>query len=163
MFERIAAIAAGYLFAILIGHWATSALMRIGWLRVTAPLGSTGPANPTSHPEHPAAVGLLERTLYVAAWQLDARGFIGLWLALKVAGNWKRWTEDTTRGTGIIAGGTSFNLFLLGAGTSLAFGIGGARITELLGHNDWAQALLLGAVLVGASVGLGWFLKRGWE
>jgi hypothetical protein len=163
MFEHLAAIAAGYLFAILIGHWATSALMRTAWLGVTARLGSTRPGGPTSHPEHPAALGLLERALYLAAWQLGAKAFIGLWLALKAAGNWKRWTEDTSHGTGAISGPTRFNLFLLGAGTSLAFGVGGALITELLDHNDWPQALLLGAALVGGSVGLGWFLRRATE
>ena len=161
MSEHLAAIAAGYLFAILVGHWATSTLIRTARLGVTAPLGSTNPTALSTHPEHPAAVGLLERALYVAAWQLGAKGFIGLWLALKVAGSWKGWTEDTPCGTGTVPGRTTFALLLLGAGTSLAFGIGGALISELLDHNDWVQALLLGAVLVGASLGLGWFLRRG--
>jgi len=159
MFEHLAAIAAGYLYAILAGHWATSALMRTAWLQVTARLGSTSSADAT-HPEHSAAVGLLERALYMAAWQLGTRDFIGLWLALKTVGNWKRWTEDTARGTGTIPGRTSFNLFLLGAGTSLAFGIAGALIADLLDRNDWVHALLLAAVVAAAPLGLGTFLRR---
>ena len=163
MFERLAAITAGYLYAILVGHWAVSALMRIAWLRVGTPTGFTAQADRGSHPEHPAAIGLLERALYVAAWQLGTREFIGLWLALKAAGKWRSSTEDTPRGTGTVPGHTTYPLFLLGAGTSLAFGIGGALITEFLNRNDWAQALLLGTAVVGASVGLGWFLRRGSE
>jgi hypothetical protein len=153
MFEHLAAIAAGYLFAILIGHWAVGTLMR----------SASGARTATAHSTHPAAIGLLERALYVATWQLGARGFIGLWLALKVLGNWKRWTEDSTPDAGTIPDRSTLNRFLLGAGTSLAFAIGGALIIELLDHNEWAQALLLGAVVVGACLGLGWFLRRGRE
>jgi hypothetical protein len=152
MFEHIAAIVAGYLFALLVGHWAISALMRGASAR-----GSTRPNTAA----HPAAIGLLERTLYLAAWQLGARWFIGLWLALKVLGNWSRWSADPSPEA--IPGRATFNLFLLGAGTSLAFGVAGALLSDLFDRNDWAQALLLGAVIVGATLGLGWFLRRGRE
>lgn len=158
MFERLAAIAAGYIFAILVGHWATSSLMRTAWRGVTAGLGST--ASPNPHAEHPAALGLLERTLYMAAWQLGAKEFLGLWLALKVAGGWKSWAEDLPCGTGRIPGRTTFTLFLLGAGTSLAFGVAGALISDLLDNNDWALALLLALVAVAGTAGLSWFLQR---
>jgi hypothetical protein len=160
MFEHLAAIAAGYVFSILVGHWATSTLMRTAWLGVTAPLGSTATGGPSPHPQHPAAVGLLERALYTAAWQLGAREFIGLWLVLKALGNWKGWVGDTPHGTGTISGRTTFSLFLLGAGTSLAFGVTGALITEMLDHNDWALALALGGAAVAGSFALGWFLRR---
>jgi hypothetical protein len=160
MFEHLAAIAAGYLFAILIGHWATSSLMRTAWGIVTARLGSTARGGPNPHPEHPAALGLLERALYTAAWQLGAREFLGLWLALKVAGSWKAWSEDTPFGTGRIARRTSFTLFLIGAGTSLAFGVAGAIIAQLLDRNDWSSALLLAAVVVAGAFGLRWFLQQ---
>ncbi len=160
MFEHLAALAAGYVFAILVGHWATSALMRTAWLGVTAPLGSTAPGGPNPHPQQPAAVGLLERALYTAAWQLGVREFIGLWLALKVVGNWKSWGGDTSHGTGTIPGRTAFSLFLLGAGTSLAFGVTGALITEMLDRNDWALALALGGVVAAGPFALGWFLRR---
>jgi hypothetical protein len=160
MLEHLAAITAGLAFAVLIGHWATSALMRTAWEVVTARLGSTSPGGSTPHPEHPAALGMLERTLYVAAWQLGVREFLGLWLALKVAGNWKRWAEASPHGTGTISGRTSFNLFLVGSGTSLAFGVAGGVITQLLDRNDWVPALFLAVVVVAGAFGLGWYLQR---
>lgn len=160
MLEHLAAIAAGIAFAVLIGHWATSSLMRTAWGAVTARLGHARAEGLDPHPEHPAALGMLERTLYVAAWQLGTREFLGLWLALKVAGNWKEWASGAPYGTGTVSGGTTFNLFLVGSGTSLAFGVAGGVITQLLDHNDWVPALFLGAVVVAGTFALGWYLQR---
>jgi len=94
MFEHLAAIVAGYVFAILVGYWAIGALMRSAWSSVTARLGTPYPSGPNPHPEHSAAVGLLERAPYTGAWQLGAKEFLGIWLVLKVLGNWKGWGED---------------------------------------------------------------------
>jgi hypothetical protein len=160
MFEHLAAIVAGYVFAILVGYWAIGALMRSAWGSVTARLGTPYPGGPNPHPEHTAAVGLLERALYTAAWQLGAKEFLGIWLVLKVLGNWKGWGEDIPFGTGKISGHTRFSLFLLGAGASLAFGVAGALVSQLLDRNDWALALLLAALVVAGTFGLGWFLQR---
>ena len=160
MFAHLAAIAAGYAFAVAAGHWATSSLMRSGWAGVTARLGSTAPGGLNPHPEHPAALGLLERALYMAAWQMGAREFIGIWLLLKAAGNWRGWTQDSAFGTGQIAGRTAFTLFLLGSGTSLGFGVSGALIAQLLDRDDWPLALLLAGVVIAGTFGLKWFLDH---
>lgn len=160
MFERLAALTVGYLFAALAGHWAVSALMHTAWSRVTRPLGLQQQGTPNPYPEHPAAVGLLERTLYAAAWQLGVKEFIAIWLVLKAAGSWKGWAEDVSVGSGKIAGRTAFNLFLLGAGCSLAFGVTGALIPPMLEHDDWALALLLALVVLGGTFGLRWFLQK---
>ena len=39
----------------------------------------------------PAAVGVLESVMYPVAFLLNAKEFIGLWLLVKVAGQWPRW------------------------------------------------------------------------
>jgi hypothetical protein len=38
-------------------------------------------------------VGLVERGLYIFALQIGTPEFIGIWLAIKVAGSWQRWTD----------------------------------------------------------------------
>jgi hypothetical protein len=40
-------------------------------------------------------IGLVERVLYTAFLQIGQAQFIGFWLAIKVAGQWKRWGELT--------------------------------------------------------------------
>lgn len=59
-----------------------------------------------------AWLGGVERVLYVAAWFLGHPQFIGLWLTIKVVGNWKLWqtAEDGKEGR------RRFNIFLIGSG-----------------------------------------------
>lgn len=159
MFERIAASAAGYFFSVIIGYWAIKQLMDAAWGTVMRRLGANTP-HPNPYPEHPEAIGLLERTLYTAAWQLAVPGFVGIWLVLKVAGGWKGWTEDLSVSNARVSGRTVFNVFLLGTGTSLAYGVIGALIIQRLNRDSWAIALLLGIVTVGATYALRWFLTR---
>lgn len=160
MNEHLLAAAAGYAFAVFVGHWAIGALMASLRHGVTSHLGESGQAIFGKHPEHPAAIGLLERALYTAAWQLGAQEFIAVWLLLKAAGSWKGWTEDIRHGTGSIPGRTTFSLFLLGSGTSLAFGVTGALLIQHLNRNDWPLALTLAAVLTGATFALKWFIDH---
>ena len=159
MFERLAANAAGYFFSVLVGYWAIRHLMSAAWSSVMYGLGGNT-LHPNPYPQHPEAIGLLERTLYTAAWQLGITEFIGIWLVLKVAGGWKGWTEDLPVSSGKLSGRTVFNLFLLGTGVSLAYGVVGALIIQRLNRDSWAIALLLALVTVGATYGLRWFLTR---
>src|SRR2546425_10452035 len=66
------------------------------------------------HPEHPQMVGLVERTLYTASWLLGQPEFIAVWLALKVAGQWSRWSEVKNVQGKEMSGRAVFNTFLIG-------------------------------------------------
>lgn len=64
----------------------------------------------------PRLVGLLEAVLYPTSLLAGHGAFIGVWLALKTAGSWKRWEKETYEGR------ARFQIFLLGNGLSILFG-----------------------------------------
>jgi len=118
----------------------------------------------------PVLVGLLEHALYVLALLAGRPEFIGVWLAVKVAGQWIRWRgpETSIRAeplSGEISkhiresqdrGRRTFNLFLFGSGLSvllafvtyclillLVFGIGnGALLNHLFPTLHEARAVV---------------------
>lgn len=71
----------------------------------------------------PALVGVLENVMYPAALLAGAKEFIGLWLLLKVAGQWPRWglapEEDASK---LDEGRRRYFLFLLGSGIQVMLG-----------------------------------------
>ena len=76
----------------------------------------------------PALVGGIERLLYVVAILAGAPELVAVWLALKVAGGWKAWsdgrdiswtTEDGSSKSVTVMGRHEFNIFLIGSGLSL--------------------------------------------
>jgi hypothetical protein len=158
MLEQVAAILAGYLFSIVVGHWATSALMAAAWNSALRGSGQAG-AGPGAHAEIREAIGLVERVLYTAAWQVGAHWFLGLWLGLKAAGKVRGW-DEAPAGPGKTGGRAGFHLFLIGSAVSLIYGVVGAMMISQLNRDSWALALLAGAGTVGATLGLRWFLAR---
>jgi hypothetical protein len=79
----------------------------------------------------------VERTLYVASLQLGMPEFVGVWMALKVAGQWKRWGEDGESSPHKIEGRSYYNIFLIGSGLSVAFAVVGAQMVEALANGNW--------------------------
>jgi hypothetical protein len=69
-------------------------------------------------------MGILERFMYTTVFLVNQPAFIAVWLALKVASQWRRWEEDKERGT--------YNIFLMGSALSLIIAFLGAWIA--LGH-----------------------------
>ncbi len=110
-------------------------------------------------PWHTAALGMVERALYIASIQLGFVYVIAVWLALKGVGEWRDWdtrdqkgqepdTESTTKPTrDRVPGRAIFNNFLIGSGLSLAYAIAAA---VMLKHWPSAPAFWApGAVLAG--------------
>lgn len=65
-------------------------------------------------------LGMCERASYTAAILLGAPTWIGVWLAIKVGAQWKRWGEEKDRAT--------YNVFLIGNLLSIFFGVIGAWV-----------------------------------
>lgn len=61
----------------------------------------------------PAIIGLLESMMYPIFFLADKPEYIGAWVALKVAGGWKKW-QDTDEGR------RRFNKFLIGNAFTVA-------------------------------------------
>jgi hypothetical protein len=118
----------GYAFAIFIGHYFVYHLVERLWKSI----GESNPKRPGMW--LPEIIGHVERPLYVAALSSDASAFIGVWLVLKVAGNWSAWKDGITQEQkdGIIQenkrleGHTIFNIFVIGNGASIAYAMVGA-------------------------------------
>ena len=68
-------------------------------------------------------LGFLERVLYIITIANGVYAFVPVWLGLKVAANWKSWTEATPR--------YYFSAFLIGSAISLILGILGAMLVKI--------------------------------
>jgi len=140
----VIALICGYGFAVVIGHLCIAAFVDGLWAAEVS--------NPSDTRTRPAAylsrlVGMVERVLFVASLQLGRAEFIGIWLVLKVVGQWKRWAEGERVGDKVIDGRSSFNLFLIGSGLSIAYSFVGAQLIRFILGKDWWYA-------VGLPVGL---------
>ena len=87
-------IALGYIFAVVIGHFFIRWIVDEMW-KETGWDGTNYDDRPGYY--QPRLVGLIERVLYLGSLQMGKPEFIGLWLALKVAGQWNRWRRDAGR------------------------------------------------------------------
>lgn len=64
-------------------------------------------------------LGIIERGLYTTSIIMGVPAWIPAWLALKVAARWQRWQGEER---------VTYNVFLIGNGLSVAFGVIGAWI-----------------------------------
>lgn len=64
----------------------------------------------------PILVGFCESILYPTAWLVGKLEFVGFWVALKTAGQWKAWQDGQNH-----AGRRRFLVFLIGSALSLLF------------------------------------------
>lgn len=85
--------------------------------------------------------GIVERALYMSAWILDKPEFIGFWIALKVASNWKKWSEKL-----------GFDVFLIGTALTVGYSFVGVKLIDYLTKSKCDEALLLSGVLVIANM-----------
>jgi hypothetical protein len=124
----------GYGFAIAGGHVFIWILMRTLWKSLGDTITNEGnKPYREQHKQFPMMLGILERGLYAASWQFGKPEFIAVWLALKVAGQWKAWGEDREVRNSIVSGRAVFNVFLIGNGLSIGYGVVGALMVDWLG------------------------------
>jgi len=114
---------------------------------------------------HPALVGMMERSLYVIALRNNAQVFIAAWLAMKVAGGWKQWSEGVLDDYGkvVVPGRHITNVFLVGNGLSLAFAFAGFRMLRAWyeGHPAMAATIALTSMLTAFGIyGFVWWCTR---
>jgi hypothetical protein len=64
----------------------------------------------------PILLGTCEAILYPTAFLMGHAEFVGVWLAVKVAGQWNLWLDDRH-------GRNRFNMFLIGNAMSIALGV----------------------------------------
>lgn len=122
---RVASIAIGLAFAILVGDFGTRLVM--GRLYVAVWGEQQLPLRDIAR-----MIGVFERTLYCLAWlQGKPEVVVGAWIVFKVAGKWKAWDQQTAGNEGP-NGRDVYNMFILGNGISILYGaMGGTLILWL--------------------------------
>jgi hypothetical protein len=143
---EIIAVATGYGFALIAGNYLLVFVMDRLWQKTGASRAVFG--EPSMAARLPQLVGLVERSLYVASFQIGKPEFIAVWLALKVAGQWKLWEEGRTADGVELPGRLFYNLFLIGSGLSIAYGTVGAQLIEYIRDKNWLLAVVLPSALV---------------
>lgn len=138
------AYAVGYLYSVLVGHLfikrAVDQLWRsIGWDGdVTNNESDTRP-----YAWIPPITGFLERILYTSSLQLGKGEFVGVWLAIKVASQWKKWNEDEHR--------CLFQIFLIGSGLGILYASAGYKIIDWVVSGSWLLALVVAISVIATS------------
>ncbi len=117
---------AGYGFAVFVEAIFVKNLVDTLW-ECIAPGGSIDP-QVRPHPWQAQALTFLEGFLYVAFLQLSLGYLIGLWLLLKVGGQWKRWLEEADPKISKPSGQTIFNIFLIGNGFTIIYAVVGFKL-----------------------------------
>jgi len=97
-----------------IGYFVDSCWARLGWQK--------GGTDSTRLPWLVGLVGLVERCLFLLALSVGQPAFLGLWLTLKVAAQWKHWNDPEVEvGEATVPGRAIFQVFLLGNALSIYF------------------------------------------
>jgi len=128
----------GYVFAVIFGGYCVPVVVKKLW---------SDPKWAELYPKDYLSdlVGTVERTLYVAAFQIQHEEFIGVWLFLKVAFQWQSCSgRDPTQVRSI------HNIFLIGNGLSIAYALVGVKLSEWLQAGELSFAIgVPGSLLLG--------------
>jgi hypothetical protein len=114
----------GYGFSVFAGAILVKSLVESLWESIS-PSAATPKIRP--HPWQGDVLARIEGVLYVAVLELGIPSLIGVWLALKVAGQWKRWMDDGDPETQRPDGRTVFNIFLIGNALSVLYSFFGFK------------------------------------
>jgi hypothetical protein len=136
----------GYTFAILVAHWPIWLISKRLWDDFVPKGKKTSEIRPRAW--HPALVGIMERGLYVAALQNNAAEFIGVWLAIKVASQWKGWSEGIEEKEVIITGRELANTFMIGNGLSLTYAFIGSQLISWLLQDNIRYAIQVSLLIL---------------
>ncbi|SRR6266545_376552 len=160
---------AGYAYAALVPIWPLSRIAQLTHLIILRGQGVEEIESLKKHhrKDLPFLVGIVERILYVACWMLDKPEFVGVWLALKVAGGWKGWSDDPNMpvkpggsATVKITGRLFFNTHLIGSGLSLLNALVGALMIELFMAGSWPRGLWLAVLCAAFTAAIWWWYER---
>lgn len=151
----------GYAWAIVVGHVVVSRVVGKMWDWLPINKQDRNRLRPKELTWHAGVVGMLERALYVTALVMGQGSFIGIWLALKVAGQWKGWTAtgNEDKDGGGPSGRAVYNIFLIGTALSLLYAVVGYGL--IVWGWPWPGNFYLGLRVMGA-LGVGTWVLYLW-
>ena len=146
----------GYVFAVVVAHWPINLVTVEWWERLAGSKLAEQPRDSTLGQYWTTrGLGCVERALYVASWHVGCPQFIAIWLALKVAGQWKRETMVAV-GERKVPAVVHYNRFLVGSALSVAYGSVGGYMIRWTQSSQWPLALLVPGLLLAGTVVLYW-------
>lgn len=151
--------AIGYIFAVFVGDFAIRKISDRMWQC----LGWSKSETPNIRPDvwQPRLTGIVERVLYVAAFQVGKPEFIGVWLALKVAGQWTRWSKEPNTGENVPQGRSIYQNFLIGNALSVIYALVGFKLIEWIQMVDSVgRSVLVSGVLLASTFAMWWYLSK---
>jgi len=133
--------ALGYVYSVWIGHLLLLSFSRKAW----SALGEI-PKNKKDMPYRwtSSLAGMIDRIIYISSFLFAAKEFIAVWLAIKVAVQWKRWEDTKDLGKAR----ASFHIFLIGTGLSLMYGVIGGLLVEWLKNANYIFATVFPIMLI---------------
>lgn len=124
----LAPLILGLIYATVVGHLVIRPVTDNSWSRLVS--ANLIEANERDQSSHPAMVGYLERTLFALSWIAGRPELGAVWLVLKAAASWHRWTAERA----------VFNVFLIGTGLSVLIGYAGGVISSEASIGHWGEA-----------------------
>lgn len=153
MSKELLYYAIGYCFSIVVGNFFVLRFSRMAW----SALGEV-PENAMDMPYRwtSSLAGIVERVIYTSSILFSAKEFIAVWLAFKIAAQWKRWEdkEDLNKVRAI------FHVFITGTGLSLMYGVVGGLIVEWLKNGEYAPAIAFPMALILLNLLFIWIANR---
>jgi len=133
------ALLLGYGFPVLVGVLLMKNVVERLWECIIP----RGASQTNSRPEtwQPRVLAFLESVLYIAFLQLGQAWFIGVWMAFKIAGHWKRWGDSGDEKTMKPPGYVVYNVFLIGNGLLIVFAYVGYKLIGWISSEQWLRAL----------------------
>lgn len=158
----------GAVFAVALPHVFLRAIQDRIWIRILRHNGIPASEIRQDIAFLPIVLGCLERTLYLIAILANLPEFIGVWLAIKVAGGWKGWSKGRPykvafgrkRRTVKVPGPQVFTAYLIGAGLSVLFAVTGAYSIRWLMADRLPMAIVAALILMLVSGLLRWWAGR---
>ena len=98
------------------------------------------------------ALARIEGVLYVAFLQLGLGQLIGLWLVLKVAGQWKRWLDDGDEKTERPDGRAVFNIFLIGNALTILYSFVGFKLIGWVAAGEMRRVLIVSLITIASTL-----------
>ncbi len=151
--SRFSPYAVGFVVALFVGQFFIWKIVEPMW----ASLGA--PHVVRRQYWHAIILGSVERVLFVGSVLFGKPEFIAAWLALKVAGQWRIWTDPTVikdkNGWTVveIAPRNAYNIFLVGNALSVGFSVLGAQLIEWGCVSAWPKVwVAIGSAIVGATL-----------
>lgn len=133
-------IGVGFLFSTVVAHYLVKPIVDSLWQQI----GEQRVSGTSS-----TVQGYVERFLYTASYYVNHPSFIGFWPVLKVASQWKTWSEKP-----------GYNIFLIGTGISIIYGVAGAKLIVWLGKRQWDKSILIPLILIISSLIFRFWIRR---